>query len=178
MVKVEKLIELANDSWKVKNDDDAEWIIEQTNEELVESARYRLALENRIKGLEEKLRKLDESDKYLIERRNSYLIEYFETIDDKFKKKSKTQEKYRLPSGEIIKKYPSPEYKRDSNKLLDWIKSNNMNDYVEVKETPKWNELKKVTEIVGNNVVYIDTGEIVEGVELIERPPVLEFKEV
>jgi hypothetical protein len=100
---MEKEIELEK-AWKVKNDDDAELIIESTNEELVESARYRLALQNKIKGLEEKLKKLDESDKYLIERRNSYLIEYFETIDDKFKKKTKTQEKYRLPSGEIIKK--------------------------------------------------------------------------
>lgn len=173
---MEKLIELANDSWKVKNDDDAEFIIESTNEELVESARYRLALQNKIKGLEEKLKKLDESDKYLIERRNSYLIEYFETIDEKFKKKTKTQEKYRLPSGEIIKKYQGPEFKRDEAKLLNWIKSNKMNEYVEVKETPKWGELKKITKLI-NGQVATEDGEIIEGVELIERPPVIEFKE-
>ena len=52
-----------------------------------------------------------------------------------------------------------------------------MEDYVEVKETPKWAELKKVTTIASGQVIYMDTGEMIEGVELIERPPVIEFKE-
>ncbi len=85
-------------------------------------------------------------------------------------------EKYRLPSGEIIKKYPSPEFRRDNDKLLDWIKANNMNEYIEVKEAPKWGELKKTIQVVGNQVVTED-GEIVEGVEVVERPPMVEFKE-
>ena len=84
-------------------------------------------------------------------------------------------EKYRLPSGEIVKKYPNPEFRRDNNKLLDWIKANGL-DYVEVKESPKWGELKKITKVMNGQVVTED-GEIVEGVEVIEREPVLEFKE-
>ena len=163
--------------WKITNDEDAEWLIEKYNVDLVEKARYKLALENKIRDLQDKLRKVEDEEKFAIERRNSYLLEYFETIDEKFKKKTKTQEKYRLPSGEIVKKYPSPEYKRDGEKLLSWIKSNDLNDYVEVKESPKWAELKKATTVVGGQVVFKDTGEIVEGVELIERPPVIEFKE-
>lgn len=162
--------------WKITNDDEAEWIIDKCNEELIESARFKLSLENKIKVLQEKMQKAEDEEKSVIEKRNSYLVEYFESIDDKFKKKTKTMEKYRLPSGEIVKKYPSPEYKRDSNKLLDWIKSNKL-DYVEVKESPKWSELKKVTTVMSGQVVFNDTGEIVEGVELIERPPVIEFKE-
>ena len=168
--------EWTEELWYPKNDEDAEWIIEQYNEKLTESARYRMALENKIKGLQEKLDKLNEDDRGVIERRNSCLLRYFEDIDPKFKKKTKTMEKYRLPSGEIIKKFPATEYKRDADKLLNWIKSNKL-DYVEVKETPKWGELKKLTVIAGGQVVFKDTGEIVEGVEVIERAPVVEFKE-
>lgn len=168
---------VARETWKIRNDDDAEFIIGVCNEKLIESARFKLALENKIKSLQDKLKMVEEEERLAIESRNSYLIEYFETIDEKFKKKTKTQEKYRLPSGEIIKKYPGPEFKRDEEKLLNWIKSNKMNDYVEVKETPKWGELKKITEVFNGQVVTED-GEIIEGVELIERPPVMEFKEV
>jgi len=164
------------EDWKIKNDDDAEWLIEKINEDLIESNRYKESLKSKIEVLEEKLRKVEEEEKLAIERRNSYLAEYFETIDEKFKKKSKTQEKYRLPSGEIIKKYPKPKFKRNNNELLDWIKNNKYDDFVEIKESPKWGELKKITKLVNGNVVTED-GEIVNGVEVIEKKPVLEFKE-
>jgi hypothetical protein len=165
------------ENWKVKNDSDAEYIIEKCNEDLMEINRFRLSLEEKLENIKFKLDKLKEEENSIIERRNSYLIEYFQTIDDKFKKKTKTMEKYRLPSGEIIKKYPGPEFKRDDEKLLNWVKSNEP-EFVEVKETPKWGELKKITKVVGNSVVIESTGEIVEGVKVIERPPVMEFKEV
>lgn len=162
--------------WRIRSDEDAEWLIEQYNEDLIERARYKLALENKIKSLQDKLRKVEDEERSIVDSRNSYLIDYFETIDEKFKKRTKTMEKYRLPSGEIVKKYPGPEFKRDNDKLLNWIKSNKMNDYVEVREAPKWGELKKITKVMSGQVVT-DDGEIVEGVELIERPPVIEFKE-
>ena len=150
------------ENWKVTNDKEAEWVIEKYNEEMLEKARYKESLQAKMESLQEKLRKLEDEEREAKERRDSYLIEYFETIDDKFKKKTKTQEKYRLPSGDIVKKYPNPEFKRDNNKLLKWIKANEL-DYVEVKETPKWGELKKITKVVSGQVVTKD-GEIVEGV--------------
>lgn len=161
--------------FKVTNDQEAERVIEKYQREMMEKARYKESLQAKVESLQEKLRKLEDEERQAKERRDSYLIEYFETIDDKFKKKTKTQEKYRLPSGEIIKKYPGPEFKRDNDKLLDWIKANHL-DLVEIKESPKWGELKKITKVVSGQVVTKD-GKIVEGVEVVERKPVLEFKE-
>lgn len=169
-----KLVE--DERWIVKNDDEAEWIIEKSNEDLVEKIRFKLSIESKIKDLQDKLRKIEDEERIVIERRNSYLLEYFETIDDQFKKKTKTQEKYRLPSGEIIKKHPAPEYKRTDDELVKWIKAHHL-PLVEVKETPQWGELKKLTTVAGGQVVFVETGEIIEGVEVIERAPVIEFKE-
>lgn len=162
-------------NFKVTNDKQAEWVIDKANKDLIEINRFKKSLEEKLEEIREKLNKLHEEENRVKEWRDSYLIEYFETIPDEFKKKTKTMEKYRLPSGEIIKKYPNPEFKRDNKKLLGWIKANKL-DYVEVKETPKWGELKKVTKVVNGQVVTED-GEIVEGVEVVERPPVMEFKE-
>ncbi|WP_409229430.1 host-nuclease inhibitor Gam family protein [Gudongella sp. SC589] len=164
--------------WRITNDAEAEWLIDKVNEELYEISRYEISLINKIEVLKEKLEKVRNEKENKIARRDSYLLEYFETLDDKAKKKTKTQEKYRLPSGEIVKKYPSPEYKRDNDTLVKWVKGSQLNDYIEVKESVKWADLKKNTQIAGGQLVYKDTGEIVDGVEVVDRPPTLEFKEV
>lgn len=49
-----------------------------------------------------------------------------------------------------------------------------MLDFIKVIETPNWAELKKNVKISGNRAVAED-GQIVEGVEVIERPPVFEI---
>ena len=150
------------EKFKVTNDRQAEWVIEKANEDLTEISRFKESLEERLGEIREKLNKLHEEENKVKEWRDSYLAEYFETTPKEYKKKTKTMEKYRLPSGEIVKKYPNPEFKRDNNKLLNWIKSSGL-DYVEVKESPKWEELKKVTKVINGQIVTKD-GEIVEAV--------------
>ena len=166
-----------NAPWKIETDEDAEWLIETINNKLYEINRYEISLLNKIEAVKKKIEILKEEKQRAIAKRDFYLGEYFETLPDMAKKISKTQEKYRLPSGSIIKKYPQPEYKRDETKLLEWTKANKLNDYIEVKESVKWGELKKITATSGKNIIIEETGEIVEGVEAVERPPVIEFKE-
>lgn len=164
--------------WKITNDAEAEWLIDKVNEDLIEINRFELSLTNKIEILKERLEKVKKEKENKISRRDSYLLMYFEDIPEELKKKSKTMEKYRLPSGEIIKKYPAPEFKRDNDTLVKWLKENKMNTYIEVKESAKWADLKKATKTIGNSVILEETGEIIEGIEVIERAPTLEFKEV
>jgi hypothetical protein len=171
-------LEEGKESWKITNDAEAEWLIDKVNEDLIEINRFELSLTNKIEILKERLEKVKKEKENKISRRDSYLLRYFEDIPEEFKKKSKTMEKYRLPSGEIIKKYPAPEFKRDNDTLVNWLKENKMNDYIEVKESAKWADLKKATKTIGSSVVLEETGEIIEGIEVIERVPTIEFKEV
>ncbi len=162
------------EEWKIKNDEEADWWIELHQEKLAEVRRLRIQLENKIAFYQEKLDKVIKEEEAIIEIRDSKLAEYFETLDEKQMKKTKTMMKYRLPSGELVKKFRAPEFKRDNDKLTLWLENNGMKEYIEVKKQAKWGELKKKTKVVGNNVVFEDTGEIVEGIEVIERPA--EFK--
>ena len=164
------------EKWSIESDSDAEWLIAQVKEELRESNRFKNSLQEQINLLQEKLNKVKLEEQEKLDRRNNHLIDYFERVDPAYKIKQKTQEKYRLPSGEIIKKIPGPAFKRDGKKLLKWLKETGKEDYIEIKEQAMWNELKAITEIVGDAVVTED-GEIVEGVELEFRPPSIEFKE-
>lgn len=164
------------ETWEIKSDEEAEWWIEKKAEELAEVRRYKISIENKINLLKEKLDKAKNEEENILVNRDFYLQKYFETIDEKQLKKTKTQQKYRLPTLELVKKYPSPTFKRDDEKLSEWLENNKMNELVEIKKKAKWGELKKLTQIVGDQVVYIDTGEVVEGVEVEERPA--EFKVV
>lgn len=164
--------------WTVTNDEQAEWIIEKCNEELVEIERYEQSINAKIEELKVKLEKTTIEKQRKIDWRNYHLASYFENVDDKFKKKAKTQEKYRLPSGEIIKKYPSPKLERKEQDLLNWIKNSGMSEYIETKEAAKWGELKKKTIINGSTVVFTETGEVIDGVVAVERPPTIEFKSI
>jgi len=160
-------------AWKIKNDEGADWWIEIHEEKLAEIRRLKMQLENKINFYKEKLDKVLKEEESIIERRNSKLAEYFETLDEKQMKKTKTMLKYRLPSGELVKKFPGPEFNRDNDKLTEWLERNGMNEYIEVKKQAKWGELKKVVKVV-NGVVVTENGEVVEGVEVVERAP--EFK--
>ena len=111
---------------------------------------------------------IDNKTSYL----KSQLQQYFETVD---RKKTKTQETYKLPSGTLKKKYPSPDFIRDEEKLLKWLKDSNMTDLIKTKESADWATLKKAIQIEGTNVVTED-GEIVDGITVQEKDPVFDIE--
>ena len=51
---------------------------------------------------------------------------------------------------------------------LDELEGNE--DMIQTTEKPKWGEFKKRLEIVGGQIVDKTTGELVEGVQIIEKP--------
>lgn len=76
----------------------------------------------------------------------------------------------KLPAGKVQVRQQPPEYRRDNQALLNWLKERGMTEFVEVAETPRWAELKRQVQVAAGHVVTAD-GEIVEGVEVIERSP-------
>lgn len=162
------------EKWKITSDEQADWWIEVKEEELAEVRRLKMQLENKISLYKEKLEKAQKEEEFIINLRNAKLLEYFETIDKKDMKKTQTMWKYRLPSGELIKKFHNPEFKRDDVKLTEWLEDNQMNEYIKVKKQANWDELKKKTKVIDGQVIVEDTGEIVDGIEVIEKAP--EFK--
>ncbi len=168
--------ETEKEDWEIKDDDTADWWIEIKGQELDEIRTYQDKLKEKIALYEDKLRKAKDEEKHVIEQRDEMLAKYFETIDPKEMKKTKTMLKYRLPNGELVKRYQNPQFKRNDSTLAEWLEKNNMTDYVQVKKSAKWGDLKKITKVIGSKVVTED-GEIIEGIEVIQRPPKFEVKE-
>jgi hypothetical protein len=86
--------------------------------------------------------------------------ERLRTEDPKFKS-------LKLPHGKIAFRKQSPEFIRDNNILLAWIKANRP-EFVRVKEEPDWSSLKKEVAVAGEQAVDAN-GEIIEGVTVVTR---------
>lgn len=161
-----------NNEFVIDNDEKAEWALRKIAEERKEAQRYIDVCKSMILEYEEKIRKEEER----LSKKTSYfegkLQQYFLCVQHK---STKTQKIYKLPGGTLRLKYQQPEFKRDEEKLLNWLKENKLMDFIKVKETPNWAELKKNIKISGDTAVSED-GQIIEGVEVINKPPVFEIE--
>ena len=84
-------------------------------------------------------------------------------------KETKTAFTYDLVDGKLKLKKATNEFVRDKETLIKFFKENDLSDYIETKQEPKWGEFKKTISIVGDKVVTED-GQVVDGVTVVEKP--------
>jgi len=166
----EDLDDTENQRFRIQNDNQADWALRkiararQDMKEAEETAAMEIEKINRwLDGQrDESLR----TERFFTALLQEYYEPRFMTNPDK-----KT---YKLPSGKVQRRTQQPQFDRDNEALLAWLKQREMTDYIEVKETPKWGELKQQVQVVGEHVVIKDgplKGEIIDGVEVVHRPP-------
>ena len=161
-----------NESWKITDAVTADWALDKIREAKAEYSQKEMIVKEKIRQLQEWLEKEREKRDRTVNFFTAKLQEYFETAP---KRKTKTQEVLELPTGTLRRKYPAPEFVRDDEKLLNWLKERGMSEYVKIKETPDWANFKKTIRVTGEQVVD-ENGEIVDGVRVVERPPVFEVE--
>lgn len=154
-------------AWRITDDGCADWACRKIAEERAELARIRELAEAQIARIEEKVaaaeRRCENGTRFL----TSKLAEYFETVPHKT---TKTKASYRLLSGTLTRKFGGQQMKQDDAALVQFLKASGNLEFIKTEEKPKWGDYKKRLEIVGGSVVDKETGEIVEGVQLIEKP--------
>jgi hypothetical protein len=159
------------EQFSINDDSKAEWALNKIAEEKAEMQRMINVANSMIIKYQEKIevyqKQFESKTAFLKEQ----LRQYFETVPHKI---TKTQETYKLPSGTLKLKKQNPEYIRDEEKLLEWVKENKIS-YVKTKESVDWAELKKELNFVDDKALTED-GEIVDGVTVSERPSVFEIE--
>lgn len=155
------------EKWRIKDDGSADWAIRKIADEKAEFERIKALADEQIARIIEKVdaaqKRYENGTAFL----TSKLAEYFETVPHK---ETKTKHSYRLLSGTLVKKIGGTSMKQDSEKLLEYLKASGNSDMIKLTEEPKWGEFKKRLEIVNDKIIDTETGEIVEGVELVGKP--------
>ena len=144
----------------IDSDAKAQWALEKIREARADRDTWVAWYQQKIKEITEQT----DFDTMNLER---MLAEYFAIVPHK---KTKTQESYALKGGKLILKTQNPEYKKDEQKVIDWLKSNGQEQFVKIKEELDWAGLKGATATFEGHIVTED-GEIVPGVEVVEREP-------
>ncbi len=155
----------------IDSDDKAEWALRKIAEEKAETQKYINVCRAMILEYEEKIREKDGNLKNKLSFLEEQLRCYFESVP---KKATKTQQTYKLPSGTLKLKYQQPEFVRNDEQLVKWLKENKMNDFIKREEKANWAELKKNLVVTGEQALTED-GQIIEGVQVIGREPLFEI---
>jgi hypothetical protein len=75
---------------------------------------------------------------------------------------------HKLPFGQLQFRKQRDKWEYDNDKLLDFAEKN-LKDAVKVKKSVDKRKLKQKIKVVGDKAVVADTGEVIEGIKVIER---------
>lgn len=149
-----------NEEFVIDTDAKAEWALKKIAEARADRDAW-------VAWYEAKINEIKEQTDFNTMNLERMLADYFSTVPHK---KTKTTESYVLPGGKLILKTQNPEFKRDDKTVIEWLKANQYNNFVKVKEELDWAGLKGATAVIGGKIATED-GEFVPGIEVIEREP-------
>jgi len=158
-------IEETESMFHVKDDMTAEWCMTQIRNAQAEKAKWKQFYEERIQSV-------NEACDLTIANMEAMLHAYFDSVPHKV---TKTQENYALPSGKLVVKKQEPEYERDDEALIAWLKANGGDVYVKTKESVDWAALKGTLTVMDGTVADAD-GQIIPCVKATERPDVFKVE--
>lgn len=146
--------------FRVTDDQTAEWCLKKIREANEEKQRWK-------EYYDEQLRKIYTREDSRIAFMEMKLQSYFGSVPHK---QTKTQESYQLPGGKLVLKKQAPEYERDDELIIAWLKAAGKTHLVNTKEVLNWMELKRELKPVNDEQVVDSDGEIVPGLYVHERP--------
>lgn len=152
--------------WKITDDQAAEWAIGKIKDAQAEVEKW----ETYYASMLEKVRNGAENT---IAYMTGKLKEYFLTVPHK---EARTQEKYSLPSGDLVMKKTRAVWNHDDSALMQWVKDNGLADEcIKTTERVSWSDVKKrLVETDSGQIADSETGVICEAVTVTVEPP--EFK--
>lgn len=160
--------------WRIADDGCADWALKKIKLEKDEHDRIVALAQQEIARLTDQITKANRRYEQNTSFLTSMLAEFFETVPHK---KTKTgTESYRLLNGQLVKKPAGIKLQPDDKKLVAWLRAAGREDLIKVEAKAMWVELKKQIEMVGTVAMMPDTGEIVEGIDVVEVPPAFSVK--
>lgn len=151
--------------FKIKSIDEANW------------AFRKLAA---LKAKEDEVRRLAAAERERIDRYEASEMaaidrdrEFFESLLAEYAmEQRKTDPKFRVktPYGMVGFRKQQPEWKYVDDQVIEALESNGLDELIRVKKEPNKSEIKKRLQVVDGRVVDPESGAVIEGIEVIERP--------
>lgn len=154
----EPMVGQEENSFRVHDDQGAEWALLKIKEAKAELAKWELFYGQKLEAIRKETQNTIDYMTFLLQ-------QYFDTQERRVTKTG--IEKYSLPSGDLIRKPAGIDYQRNEEQLLAWCEEH-LPAAVKVKRSAGWAEVKDHIK---------NSGEIPDGVTIVETDPVFQVKE-
>lgn len=164
-------IEQDSSGFVVDNDRKAVWCLRKIKHLKEKQAKNEELAESEIEDIQ---KEIDEVQNWLDEENNKLQnsINFFESILYSYalelRKEEPELKTHKLPFGKLQFRTQRPKWKYDNDKLLDFAEKS-YRELIKVKKSVDKRKLKSQAKIAGGKVIIEKTGEVIEGVEVIER---------
>jgi len=149
--------------FKVHDDKSADWALRKIREHEAKIAYIEEFAEEQIQDILAWAESATKSARDSIQYLSGLLEEYHRQL---FAENPKVKT-IKLPAGEIQLRQQQPQYRRDNDRLLAWLKANRP-EFIRVAETPDWANVKQAFAVHNGRLVDPETGEVVDGVDVVE----------
>ena len=156
---------MGNEAFQIRNDYHADNVLEEISRLKKEIRQKEELAEKRIQQIEQ----WKKSEVEKLEGRINWLTDALESYFRKLRESNPKLKTHSLPFGKLQIRKQQPKWKYDDDKLLKSVKRV-MPEAIRVKEEVDKIELKKRVKIVNNIPINPDTGEVIEGIVIEERP--------
>lgn len=154
------------ESFTVKDDSAANWAlrkIKQMNDQIEQNNALAVAEIDKIEQWNQ-----SENEKA------QQSIDYFQGLLAEYALKKKEEDpkfkSLKLPNGRIGFRKRQPKWIYHDETVVKALEKANLNDFIRVKKVPSKADIKKAFDVVGNQAINPDTGEILEGITIEEQP--------
>ncbi|PUU90824.1 MAG: hypothetical protein CI947_1359 [Halanaerobium sp.] len=155
----------------VDDDNKATWCLRKIKHFKSKQEKNKELAEEQIREIEKEIKEVEE----WLEAENSKLENSIEFMKSKLhlyaqqlREKNPDLKTHKLPFGQLQFRSQRPKWKYDNDRLLDFAEKK-YQELIKVKKSVDKRELKSKAKIVGGRVIIEKTGELVEGVEVVER---------
>ena len=154
-----------DDRFVIDSEEKADWALRKIKEAENEIEKAEYFAETQIRQIENW--RIKQTDKHYesIEYFQSLLAEY---LQNKRKEDPKLKS-ITLPTGNVGFRKRQPKWVYNDDVLLKALENENMNDLIRVKKELNKKAIKKEFKVVDGNVINPETGQVIEGIQIVEQ---------
>ncbi len=157
----------AKSPFVIDNDSKADWAMRQIADARADTVKMADHFRQQLVSIK---KANEETEAYF----TALLLDYFRAQP---KHETKTQAKYKLPSGDLVLRRQQPEYQRDDAKLVECLMHGDLSQYVKLTPIVDWSALKAACTVTDDgSLVDKDSGLVLDGVRAVQRPDKFEVK--
>lgn len=163
---LDKQEQVESEKFKVTDESSANWAlrkIAQMEKQIEANNELAVAEEEKIEAWR---KSVNDTAQNSIDFFQSYLAEYAMSL----KKENPKFKTLKLPNGQLSFRKQQPKWDLDDEKVLKTLKETGNDDLIKVTEKPKIAEIKKAFKAHGTKAINPETGEVVEGITIVEQP--------